>query len=164
MQRTSNIRVWPAALGRIIQGLYQFRVLKKWCDRLRLGPGARAERAGSIGWVAPWPRRSKLVSAGGGGGLFPAPSTKKSAPCIIKEQRVIHRGGGLTPPRCQVIPPVDNSTTCCCSGKNLVDHSQPLQVKFLSAVDRGRPSAPWVSNPSISMGRHDPLKTARTVA
>ena len=52
---------------------YQFRVLKKWCDRLRLGPGARAERAGSIGWVAPWPRRSKLDSAGEGGGALPRP-------------------------------------------------------------------------------------------
>ena len=53
--------------------LYQFRVLKKWCDRLRLGPGARVERAGSIGWVAPWLRRSKLDSAGEGGGALPRP-------------------------------------------------------------------------------------------
>jgi len=34
---------------------HQFRVLKKWRDRLCCGPGDRSERAGSIGWVAPWP-------------------------------------------------------------------------------------------------------------
>ena len=67
-------------IGPKLQSLYQFRVLKKWCDRLRLGPGARAERAGSIGWVAPGPRRSILDSAGEGGGSLPRPSTKKSAP------------------------------------------------------------------------------------
>jgi hypothetical protein len=52
---------------------YQFRVLKKWCDRLCWGPGSRTERAGSIGWVAPWLRRSKLVFSGGGGGHLPRP-------------------------------------------------------------------------------------------
>ena len=59
---------------------YQFGVLKKWCNRLCWGPGARTERAGSIGRVSSWPRRQKLVSSGGGGGIFPAPSPKKSAP------------------------------------------------------------------------------------
>ena len=53
--------------------LYQFRVLKKWGDRLCWGPGARTERAGSIGRAAPWPQRSKLVSSGGGGGYLPRP-------------------------------------------------------------------------------------------
>ena len=38
-----------------------------------MGPGARPERAGSIGWVAPWPQRSKLDSAGEGGGSLPRP-------------------------------------------------------------------------------------------
>jgi hypothetical protein len=37
-----------------IENWYQFRVLKKWGDRLCWGPGARPERAGSIGWVAPY--------------------------------------------------------------------------------------------------------------
>jgi hypothetical protein len=32
-----------------IENWHQFRVLKKWCDRLCWGPGARTERAGSIG-------------------------------------------------------------------------------------------------------------------
>jgi hypothetical protein len=58
--------------------MYQYRVLKKSCDRLGRGPGAETEPAGSIGWVAP--RRAKLFSAGGGGGIFPAPSGEKSAP------------------------------------------------------------------------------------
>jgi len=53
--------------------LHPFSFLKKWCSRLIWGPGARTERAGSIGWVAPWPRRLKLVSAGGGGGYLPRP-------------------------------------------------------------------------------------------
>jgi hypothetical protein len=52
---------------------YQFSVLKKCCDRLCWGPGARTERAGSIGWAVPWPRRSKLVSERGGGGYLPRP-------------------------------------------------------------------------------------------
>ncbi|MBM4331494.1 MAG: hypothetical protein FJ117_09785 [Deltaproteobacteria bacterium] len=38
------------------------------------------ERAGSIGRVSAWPRRTPFVSAGGGGGVFPAPPAKKSAP------------------------------------------------------------------------------------
>ena len=56
-----------------LEFMYQFRVLKDWRDRLCWGPGARTERAGSIGWAAPWPRKSKLVSAGGGGGYLPRP-------------------------------------------------------------------------------------------
>ena len=52
---------------------YHFRILKKWGDRLCWGPGARPERAGSIGWVAPCPGGSKLVSSGGGGGYLPRP-------------------------------------------------------------------------------------------
>ena len=51
----------------------QFRVLKKWRDRLCWGPGARTERAGSIGRDAPWPRRSDLVSARRGGRYLPRP-------------------------------------------------------------------------------------------
>ena len=52
---------------------YPFRVLKKWRDCLCWGPGARTERAGSIGRDAPWPRRSNLVSSGRGGRYFPRP-------------------------------------------------------------------------------------------
>ena len=33
--------------------LRQFRILKKWRQRLCLGSGARPERAGSIGWASP---------------------------------------------------------------------------------------------------------------
>ena len=56
-----------------LKNKYQFRVLKKWCDRLCWGPGARMERARSIGRVAPWRRRSKRVSSDGGGGYLPRP-------------------------------------------------------------------------------------------
>jgi hypothetical protein len=52
---------------------YQFRVLKKTCDRLCRGPGAGTERAGSIGWAAPLIQRARLVSAGGGGVYLPRP-------------------------------------------------------------------------------------------
>ena len=46
---------------------YRVRVLKKWSDRLNWGPGARTERAGCIGWVAPWPQRIDFVSVEGDG-------------------------------------------------------------------------------------------------
>jgi N-acetylmuramoyl-L-alanine amidase len=52
---------------------YQFSVLKKWRDRLCWGPGARTERAGSIGRDAPWLRRSDLVSSRRGGRYLPRP-------------------------------------------------------------------------------------------
>jgi hypothetical protein len=71
-------------------GIHQFRVLKKSCDRLCRGPGAGTERAGSIGWASPLPRRSEHVSAGGGGGYLPASSKEKSAPHDSKR-------AGLTP-------------------------------------------------------------------
>jgi hypothetical protein len=48
-------------------------VLKKWSARLGWGPGARPERAGSIGWVSTCLRGSKIVSSGGGGGYLPRP-------------------------------------------------------------------------------------------
>ena len=51
----------------------QFRFLKICWQRPCLGPGARPERAGSIGWVSPCLRGSKLVSSGGGGGYLPRP-------------------------------------------------------------------------------------------
>ncbi|MBM4332903.1 MAG: hypothetical protein FJ117_17100 [Deltaproteobacteria bacterium] len=38
------------------------------------------ERAGSIGRVSSWPRRTQLDSVGGGGGVFPAPPAKKATP------------------------------------------------------------------------------------
>jgi len=59
---------------------YPFRVLEKWREGLSLGPGARPERAGSIGWVAPYLRDQSSFPPKEAGGIFPAPSTEKSAP------------------------------------------------------------------------------------
>ena len=80
-RRPNNTR--DKAPSRQFAFLYQFRVLKKWRERLCLGPGARPERAGSIGWVAPYPRGSKLVSSGGGGGVFSPPHPRRNQRLMI---------------------------------------------------------------------------------
>ncbi|MBM4333044.1 MAG: hypothetical protein FJ117_17820 [Deltaproteobacteria bacterium] len=41
------------------------------------------ERAGSIGRVSAWPRRTPLVSAGGGGGRFPRPQLRRNQRLMI---------------------------------------------------------------------------------
>jgi hypothetical protein len=56
-----------------LKELYQFMVLKNRVTALFV-PGAGAERAGSIGWVVPWPQGRAPVSAGGGGAYLSRPS------------------------------------------------------------------------------------------
>ncbi|MCX5914404.1 MAG: hypothetical protein NTV04_21035, partial [Deltaproteobacteria bacterium] len=54
--------------------IHQFCGLKKWGNSFRFGPGVRVERAGSIGWISPWPRGPQAVSAGGGGASLHRPT------------------------------------------------------------------------------------------
>jgi hypothetical protein len=68
MNRPYKQEIWD-----LLNYSYHFRVLKIWGDRLGWGPGAGAERAGSIGRASSWLRGQELVSAGGGGGYLPRP-------------------------------------------------------------------------------------------
>jgi hypothetical protein len=75
--------------------LCQFRVLKKWGDRLCWGPGTKPERAGSIGWVSPCLLRIKARFLRRRRGVFSPPHLRRNQRLMIPSVPVWSPGPGI---------------------------------------------------------------------